>query len=119
VPLIVKLPGRNGAGKLIEDQVRTLDILPTVLGLLQMPEPERLDGESLEPYLSGDNGGSRRAIGETDYPLHFGWAPLRSMRVDGFKFIEAPKPELYDLRRDPDNQIVIAHNILPLAQGQH
>jgi tetratricopeptide (TPR) repeat protein len=23
------------------------------------------------------------------------------MRVDGFKFIEAPKPELYDLRRDP------------------
>jgi arylsulfatase A-like enzyme len=119
VPLIVKLPPHSGRGKLIEHQVRTLDILPTVLGLLQMPEPERLDGESLEPYLSGDNGGSRRAIGETDYPLHFGWAPLRSMRVDGFKFIEAPKPELYDLRRDPDNQIVIAHNILPLAQGQH
>jgi arylsulfatase A-like enzyme/cytochrome c-type biogenesis protein CcmH/NrfG len=101
VPLIVKLPGRRGAGGLIEHQVRTLDILPTVLGLLQMPEPERLDGESLQSYLAGDNSGNRVAIGETDYPLHFGWAPLRSMRVDGFKFIEAPKPELYDLRRDP------------------
>jgi choline-sulfatase len=101
VPLIVKLPGRNDAGKHIEDQVRTLDILPTVLGLLQMPEPERLDGESLQSYLTGDTGGDRTAIGETDYPLHFGWAPLRSLRAEGFKFIEAPKPELYDLRRDP------------------
>jgi arylsulfatase A-like enzyme len=101
VPLVVKLPGRSGAGKLIEDQVRTLDILPTVLGLLQMPAPERLDGESLQSYLADDNSGNRVAIGETDYPLHFGWAPLRSMRGDGFKFIEAPKPELYDLRRDP------------------
>jgi arylsulfatase A-like enzyme len=101
VPLIVKLPGRSGAGKAVEDQVRTLDILPTVLGLLHIPEPERLDGESLQPYLAGDNPANRTAIGETDYPLHFGWAPLRSMRRDGFKFIEAPKPELYDLRRDP------------------
>lgn len=25
---------------------------------------------------------------ETDYPLHFGWAPLRSVRSEGFKFIE-------------------------------
>jgi len=101
VPLIVKLPGRSGAGKLIEDQVRTLDILPTVLGLLHMPEPERLDGESLQAYLDGKTSGDRTALGETDYPLRFGWAPLRSMRVEGFKFIEAPKPELYDLRRDP------------------
>jgi choline-sulfatase len=101
VPLIIKLPGRRDAGKLIEEQVRTLDILPTVLGLLQMPEPERLDGESLQPYLVSDNIGDRTAVAETDYPLHFGWAPLRSMRTGGFKFIEAPKPELYDLRRDP------------------
>lgn len=101
VPLIIKLPGRRDAGKLIEEQVRTLDILPTVLGLLQMPEPERLDGESLQPYLVSDNIGDRTAVAETDYPLHFGWAPLRSMRAGGFKFIEAPKPELYDLRRDP------------------
>ena len=101
VPLIVKLPRRRGAGTLIENQVRTLDILPTILGFLKMPEPEPLDGKSLQPYLVGNNTANRTAIGETDYPLHFGWAPLRSMRAEGFKFIEAPKPELYDLRRDP------------------
>jgi tetratricopeptide (TPR) repeat protein len=40
-------------------------------------------------------------FGETDYPLHFGWAPLRAVRSGGFKFIEAPRPELYDLGKDP------------------
>jgi predicted Zn-dependent protease len=40
------------------------------------------------------------AFGETDYPLRFGWAPLRSVRTQGLKFIEAPRPELYDLHTD-------------------
>jgi tetratricopeptide (TPR) repeat protein len=40
-------------------------------------------------------------FGETDYPLRFGWAPLRAVRSGGFKFIEAPRPELYDLGKDP------------------
>jgi Flp pilus assembly protein TadD len=40
-------------------------------------------------------------IAETDYPLHFGWAPLRAVRSEGFKFIEAPRPELYNLTADP------------------
>ena len=43
----------------------------------------------------------RTALGETDYPLRFGWAPLRSVREDGFKLIQAPRPELYNLRSDP------------------
>jgi predicted Zn-dependent protease len=55
----------------------------------------------LEPYLSGKSDAARPAFGETDYPLRFGWAPLRSVRSDGFKFIEAPRPELYDLPLDP------------------
>jgi choline-sulfatase len=55
----------------------------------------------LTPYLTGSDTTSRVAFGETDYPLRFGWAPLRSVRRDGFKFIEAPRPELYDLRTDP------------------
>jgi choline-sulfatase len=60
-----------------------------------------LDGESLKPYFDRANSASRTAFGETDYPLRFGWAPLRSVRAEGFKFIEAPKPELYDLQKDP------------------
>lgn len=101
VPLIMKLPKGRGTGKVVEAQVRTMDILPTILGLLRVPQPERLDGESLQSYFDGNEGGSRTALGETDYPLRFGWARLRSVRAEGHKFIEAPKPELYDLRRDP------------------
>src|SRR5262249_21338706 len=55
----------------------------------------------LEPLIAGRETASRTAFGETDYPLRFGWAPLRSVRKEGFKFIEAPKPELYDLHADP------------------
>lgn len=101
VPLIVKLPRGNDAGRVVESQVRTTDILPTVLDLLHISPPARLDGESLRPYFNGEHDQVRTAFGETDYPLRFGWAPLRSVRAEDFKFIEAPKPEFYDLRTDP------------------
>jgi choline-sulfatase len=101
VPLLVKLPNNREAGKEVEAQVRTTDIMPTILDLLGLPTPENLDGASLRPFFAGTELTPRTAFGQTDYPLRFGWAPLRSVRSEGFKFIEAPKPELYDLRSDP------------------
>ncbi len=101
VPLIVKLPEEREAGRSVDAQVRTTDIMPTILGLLSLAAPARLDGDSLEPFLTGVETAPRTVFGETKYPLQFGWAPLRSIRRGGFKFIEAPKPELYDLRADP------------------
>ncbi len=101
VPLIMKMPGGGHPGKIVNAQVRTTDILPTVTGLLRVARPDVLDGESLQPYLAGTGSNDLTVIGETDYPMRFGWAPLRSVRAEGFKFIEAPRPELYDLRADP------------------
>ena len=101
VPLIVKLPGPRGAGTVETAQVRTLDIMPTLLELAGAPAPQKKDGDSLEPYFHGKSEAARPAFGETDYPLRFGWAPLRSVRSEGFKFIEAPRPEFYDLPLDP------------------
>jgi len=102
VPLILKLPAAGVASKVkvVDAQMRTTDILPTVLDLVGASRPERLDGESMKPYFAGADMASRIAFGETDYPLRFGWAPLRSVRTERFKFIEAPRPELYDLRAD-------------------
>ena len=104
VPLILKTPrGAGGAKmKVVEAQVRTTDILPTVLDLTRNPAPAKLDGESLRLYFTGINADAseRTVFGETDYPLRFGWAPLRSARGQGLKFIEAPRPELYDFRQD-------------------
>ena len=75
--------------------------MPTILSLLGIAAPANLDGDSLEHFLTGVEAAPRTVFGETEYPLRFGWAPLRSIRKEGFKFIEAPKPEFYDLRADP------------------
>ena len=101
VPLLVKLPEQREAGRTVEAQVRTTDIMPSILEVLGVPAPASLDGESLGPFLAGTRAALRTVIGETEYPLRFGWAPLRSVRKEGLKFIEAPKPELYDLKADP------------------
>lgn len=106
VPLILKPPGTAMAGKVVEAQVRTIDLLPTLLDLAAgEPSGEgavKFDGSSLKPYLENTESTGRIAIGETDYPLRFGWAPLRSVRRNHQKFIEAPQPEFYDLTSDPE-----------------
>lgn len=101
VPLIVKFPENASAGKVIDAQVRTVDLLPTALDLVKISPPASLNGESLKPLLAGTPQSDRTAFGETDYPLRFGWAPLRSVRENSYKLIQAPRPELYDLRTDP------------------
>lgn len=100
VPLILKLPRAANAGAVVKAQVRTTDILPTILDAAMVAAPDGLDGQSLRPYFSA-SASERTAFAETDYPLRFGWAPLRAVREAGFKFIEAPRPELYDLHSDP------------------
>ncbi|MCI0350234.1 MAG: sulfatase-like hydrolase/transferase [Acidobacteriales bacterium] len=101
VPLIVKLPAQRSAGTTVAAQVRTTDILPTVFDLLGGRVEEQLDGESLMPLIRGEASAERVALGETDYPLRYGWAPIKSARTSAFKYIDAPQPELYDLRADP------------------
>jgi choline-sulfatase len=101
VPLIVKLPASASRTKVIDAQVRTIDILPTALDLAGAPIPEDIDGQSLKTYLNGSAASDRSVIGETDYPLRFGWSSLKSVRERGLKYIKAPRPELYNLKTDP------------------
>ena len=111
VPLIFKLPftkvsAAQAAGGVISSEVRTIDILPTVLDLVGAPAIVKIDGQSLKMLFNGRSG-DRPLFAETDYPLHFGWAPLRAVRTQSSKLIEAPRPELYDLRKDPQEM----HNL--------
>ena len=101
VPLIIKTPGAAHHGMVIDALVRTTDILPTVLSLTNTPAPAELNGESLIPLINTETKPARELFGETDYPLRWGWAPLRAVRKENAKFIEAPKPEFYDLQTDP------------------
>lgn len=101
VPLIFKLPDAASAGTVSATQVSTTDILPTVMDLIAARPTDHFDGESFKPLLYGQTTDDRPAFGQTDYPLRFGWAPLRSLRFQGFKLIEAPRPEFYSLSTDP------------------
>jgi choline-sulfatase len=107
VPLLIKLPvsGEPASlareGKVVEAQVETTDILPTVLDLLSISPSSSFNGRSLRGYFKESKENGSVVFAETDYPLSFGWAPLRAVREGGFKFIEAPQPELYDLVKDP------------------
>jgi choline-sulfatase len=117
IPLILKMPLKAAAGaqpgSVVDAQVRTTDILPTILSVTGVAAPAELNGESLLPLIGGttevgtaestpSSSKSNRALfGETDYPLRWGWAPLRALRTENTKLIEAPRPELYDLQADP------------------
>src|ERR1017187_6935209 len=63
VPLIIKLPGESGASRVSDAQVRTIDILPPALDLLNVPKPVRLDGESLKPFFISRDQPNRIAFG--------------------------------------------------------
>ncbi|MGB6386707.1 MAG: sulfatase-like hydrolase/transferase [Terriglobales bacterium] len=103
IPLILKMPGAAHHGNVIDTQVRTTDILPTILSVTGVTAPPELNGESLLPLLNNSPSApsSRELFGETDYPLRWGWAPLRALRTENTKLIKAPRPELYDLKADP------------------
>jgi choline-sulfatase len=101
IPLIVKMAGNAHHGLVIDALVRTTDILPTVLSLTNTPAPAELNGGSLVPYFENQTQPARSLFGETDYPLRWGWAPLRALREQNSKLIEAPRPEFYNLDSDP------------------
>jgi len=108
VPLIFRLPaglakGRFAAGLRVSNQVRSVDIAPTIIQLLGHPVPSWVQGESLVAMMAGKRSNRMLpAYAETHYPrIHFGWSPLFSYSDGVHKFIEAPVPELYDLKKDP------------------
>ncbi len=102
VPMVWHLPGRLTAAERAEP-ARLVDVAPTVLELLGLPPLEGVDGVSLVPLLEGRPQPLPPAYVETFQPwISYGWAPLTAVRHDGFKLIAAPRPELYDLRADPE-----------------
>jgi arylsulfatase A-like enzyme/Tfp pilus assembly protein PilF len=99
VPLIVA--GPRVSPHVIDSQVRIVDVMPTALELLDVPVPTAVQGASLLPLARGERL-DLLALSENWYPrYHYGWAELMSVRDGRFKFIAAPRRELYDTARDP------------------
>lgn len=104
VPFLVRLPLNGFRGIRVPAQVRTIDIVPTLLELIGANAPAEIDGESLAPILARPGReGPRYAYSESMSPsLQYGWSALYGVQTLSYKYIEAPKPELYDRREDPD-----------------
>jgi Tfp pilus assembly protein PilF len=98
VPLIFKGP-RVPAKATSTDDVSLVDVAPTILALVEAG-PMDVDGRSLVPAFSG-HVDARVIYAESFAPLlDFGWASLRTVRDGQWKYIAAPKPELYNLATD-------------------
>jgi arylsulfatase A-like enzyme/Tfp pilus assembly protein PilF len=109
VPLIVKLPGRQSARR-VTAPVQHIDIAPTILDLIGAPKEPLLKGRSLKPLLDGTGAIADTGIyAEALYPrYHFGWSELYSLTDTRYRFIRAPRDELFDQRTDPRESASIA-----------
>ncbi len=105
VPLILSFPGNLRAQTVIDTPVGLIDIFPTIIDLLDWKERTDLEGESLAPMCRGETSTHRPVYGESEYPhLGFGWAPLHSITTERWKYIDAPRGELFDRAKDPKEQ---------------
>ncbi len=107
VPMIFKLPARSSAPRVVPSPVGTVDVAPTILELLQIRDQlsQQFQGVSLVSMIQGKSVGERPVYSETYYPRDsFGWSPLRSLVTNRYHFIEAPRPEIFELATDPDEQ---------------
>ncbi len=100
IPLLLAGAGLP-RGRVVESLVRLLDVAPTILALARLDPLPGIDGRDLRETLNGARAPERLAYLETLSPqLDFGWSPLLGVRSGSFKYIRAPRPELYDLVAD-------------------
>jgi arylsulfatase A-like enzyme/cytochrome c-type biogenesis protein CcmH/NrfG len=112
VPLIIRIPDAAG-GMVVEEPVSLVDLMPTMLAAVAADVPSQVQGKSVLGRLRGEAAQApereRTLYGETFLPrIHFNWSELRAAENSKYHFIDAPRPELYDVAADPGE----THNLL-------
>ena len=102
VPLLIKGPGVP-RGRVVDSQVRLIDVAPTILSLAGLPAIERTTGQDLSPWIAEERDDGLEAYVETlETHLAYGWSPVLGLRKDNYKYLRTSRPELYALDTDPD-----------------
>jgi tetratricopeptide (TPR) repeat protein len=111
IPFLMMGPGIP-SGLRVKQQARTIDFLPTLLEVMGGQAPAHVQGVSLVPAFSGKTVATDISYAETLYPkMNMNWAELRAIRTNRWKYIRAPRSELYDLSSDPgETKNVIGQN---------
>jgi arylsulfatase A-like enzyme/Flp pilus assembly protein TadD len=103
IPFIVAGP-RIG-GSVVETAAGQADVLPTMIDLLSVKAPSKVDGQSMLPAIRGEAAQDHAIYFEAlDAYLTRNWAPLTGVVANGWKYIDLPDAELYDLANDPGEQ---------------
>ena len=115
VPFLIVAPFESLQGKRVAGQVRGVDVFPTLLDLARIESPVNVQGRSLLPVMfRPEKKVDDYAYGESMGPsLLFGWSALHSLRTAHYKYIDAPRAELYDLTQDVNEQT----NLLAQSPG--
>ena len=102
VPLIMWCPGQVPAGQVVEEQVRLVDLAPTIVDFVGLDRTSQMQGTSLLPFVADPTLEMRLpCYSDTMVPQNtLDYSALRSLRVDGWKYILAPVSELYDIEED-------------------
>lgn len=100
VPLLIHWPADTALlAERVNSPASLIDLSPTILEAVHLPIPEAMQGKS----LLAANTAPRDVFSESIYPQkHFDASALASLRSGRYKYIEAPRPEFYDLSQDPN-----------------
>lgn len=106
VPLIIKPPLSSGfRAHRVSDPVPIMGIAPTILAALKLHDPIEQQFETDSLLATAPRSDPAPVYSESFYSFSsFGWSPVRTVNNRSYQFIEAPKPELYDLRNDPEEK---------------
>ena len=103
VPLLIHMPDQTTSVR-HPQPVGLVDIAPTLRELVGI-EVES-DGVSLLPALQGDEAAEAEPrvlyLESLEGYLRNGWAPLFAVVRGSLKYVDSPRPELYDLDHDPN-----------------
>jgi choline-sulfatase len=101
IPLVMSGPGVP-EGRVVSDRVGTVDVLPTLMGLVGIQPPPGLPGRDLRPLFLGRRLPRGAQYSESLFGrLNCRWSSLRSWTEGDWKLINGAEPELYDLSEDP------------------
>ena len=108
VPMMMSGPGVP-RGVVVPTRAATIDVLPTVMGLLGIGADPALAGRDLRPLMAAGTVSADPLYGESLFGrLNCHWASLRSWVKDDWKLIVGSQPELYNLAQDPTRAAISA-----------
>jgi arylsulfatase A-like enzyme/Tfp pilus assembly protein PilF len=102
VPLIFYSQKGLPKNKQVNHRVNVIDVMPTILDYLGIKIPKHCQGQSLLSTMHKSTSKGRSFYIETIMPNEvMSCAIIKGIVKDDYKYIDLPRPELYDLKKDP------------------